>query len=57
MEIPKALRKTFGEKTVLNIEKADRAWEQDCVIGPNGAGKSTLLNIIAGIMPASGETV
>ncbi len=59
MEISiRSLRKTFGEKTVLNIEKGRiEHGSRTAVIGPNGAGKSTLLNIIAGIMPASAGNV
>ena len=53
----KALRKIFGEKTVLDIGCGEIVHgSRTAIIGPNGAGKSTLLNIIAGILPAtSGE--
>ena len=50
----KALRKRFGEKTVLDIRGGEiEHGSRTAIIGPNGAGKSTLLNIIAGILPAT----
>lgn len=48
------LRKSYGEKTVLDISKGCiKHRSRTGIIGPNGAGKSTLLNIIAGLMSPS----
>ena len=44
------LKKKFGNKEVLNIEKLDfKIGETTYLLGENGAGKSTLLNILAKI--------
>ena len=46
----KNLKKNYGEKQVLNIEKLIiPEGEITGVIGPNGCGKSTLLNIVSGL--------
>ena len=46
----KKLRKSYGKKRVLDIEKLIiPEGEITGVIGPNGCGKSTLLNIVSGL--------
>lgn len=46
----KKLRKSYGKKRVLDIEKLIISeGEITGVIGPNGCGKSTLLNIVSGL--------
>ena len=45
----KALRKRFGEKTVLDIRSGEiEHGSRTAIIGPNGAGKSTLLKLLMG---------
>jgi len=42
------LRKTFGERTVLDIPELTIEERQRCaILGPNGAGKTTLLHLLA----------
>lgn len=49
----KGIKKTYGERTVLDIETLTfRKGETVAVIGPNGSGKSTLLKIIADTVKA-----
>ena len=53
-----SLKKTFGEKTVLDIGRGEiEHGSRTAVIGPNGSGKSTLLKIDAGILPATSGKV
>ena len=51
------LRKTYGRRTVLDIEELFLpAGKVLGILGPNGAGKTTLLEILAFLQPAtSGE--
>jgi len=53
----KNLKKKYGNKIILNIEKLDlKSGKIYGIIGPNGAGKSTLLKIISGLEdPTEGE--
>lgn len=45
----KGLKKSFGEKTVINdLDLFVKAKDRIFIIGPNGCGKSTLLKMIAG---------
>ena len=45
------LRKTYGERTVLNIKELKiKEGETVVLIGPNGSGKTTLLKILAGVL-------
>lgn len=46
----KDLKKTYGDKTVLNIEELIvEEGKITGITGPNGSGKSTLMNIISGL--------
>lgn len=47
----KNLKKTYGERTVLNINslKVEKG-ETLVLIGPNGSGKTTLLKVLAGTL-------
>lgn len=46
-----SLKKTYGERTVLDVESLSvKEGETLVVIGPNGSGKSTFLKLIAGII-------
>ena len=52
------IRKTYGERTVLQIESLTfRKGETVAIVGPNGSGKSTLLRIIADVIKCSEGTV
>ena len=52
--IVKNLKKTYGEKTVLNInEFSFEPGKIYAIIGANGSGKSTFLKIIAGTLKPS----
>ncbi len=55
----KNIKKTYGERTVLDIENLSfTKGETVAIVGPNGSGKSTLLKIIADIIKSDdGETV
>lgn len=47
----KSLKKSYGERTVLNIDSlCVKKGETVVIVGPNGSGKSTLIKIIAGII-------
>ncbi len=47
----KNIRKTYGERTVLDVENLSFVkGETVAIAGPNGSGKSTLLKIIADII-------
>ncbi len=54
----KNIKKTYGERTVLDIEYLSLSkGETVAVVGPNGSGKSTLLKIIADVIKSDeGET-
>lgn len=48
------LRKTFGQRTVLDVDRLDLRSGCACaLVGPNGSGKSTLLRIMAGVDAAT----
>jgi len=51
------LRKSFGEKTVLDGIDFDIAWGSTySLLGPNGAGKSTTVQILSTLLsPDAGE--
>jgi len=53
----RGVRKTFGGRTVLDIEELTVAESEFFVlVGPSGSGKTTLLRILAGLVrPDSGE--
>ena len=55
----KNLSKTYGDKTVLDVESCDiPSGAITGIIGPNGAGKTTLMHIIAGLdKPNTGEVL
>ena len=51
----KSIKKHYGERTVLDIEKLTfKKGETVAVIGPNGSGKSTLLKILADTVKSDG---
>ena len=53
----KNIKKTFGKRTVLDIENLTfKKGETVAIVGPNGSGKSTLLKVIADTIKSnSGE--
>ena len=53
-----ALRKSFGEKTVLaGVSLSVGSGELLSLLGPSGCGKSTFLRIVAGLLPKDAGTV
>lgn len=47
----KNLRKTYGDRTVLDIDSLRiNKGETVVIVGPNGSGKSTLLKILSGVI-------
>ncbi len=50
------VRKSYGDKCVVNDVTLDLTWQQKlAILGPNGVGKTTLLRLVLGeIMPDSG---
>lgn len=45
------IKKTYGERTVLNVSSLNfKKGQTTVIVGPNGSGKSTLLKILAGII-------
>lgn len=51
MIVLKNIKKTYAERTVLDIEKLIfNKGETVAIVGPNGSGKSTLLKIIADVI-------
>ena len=54
----KSIKKTYGDRTVLDIENLTFSkGETVAIVGPNGSGKSTLLKIIADTVKSDGGDI